>query len=445
MRILLILILAGLMDAARSFAPAPDTGSGAAGTALACGYLLLTAFFAGSVFKSLGLPRLTGYLTTGIIVGPQLLGLVTEPMIANLQIFNGVATALIALTAGVELDLRAMRPLLKSIGWLSLIAVCGTIGVLTGVVFLTREWLPFMQKLDFTQAIALSVVLGVTMAAQSPAVVVALQSEMESDGPLTRTVLGVVVMSDLLVIVLFALTSSVAKSLLGSSADALHTAGALAWELLGSITIGVLVGMVLSIYLRYVRGSASLFIVAAAFLVAEVGQRIELDPLLVALAAGMFIRNVTPFGERLQEEIESSALPVYVAFFAVTGANVHLHEMMVVGIPAAILVLARAGSFLALGRVATHVAGAEPVVRKWVGFGLIPQAGLALALALLFVKTFPSFGAEASTLVFGSVAINELMAPVLYRLALVKSGEAGRAVGRHQEAPDAEPEPSAAA
>ena len=427
MRVIYVLILAGLMHAARSFAPDITVGGGAAGTALACGYLLLSAFLLGSVFKSLRLPRLTGYLVTGILAGPEVLNLVSGPMVTNLQIFNGVATALIALTAGVELDLDAMKPLLKSILWLTSIAVCGTILLISCAVFLLEGRLPFLHQLPTLQIALLSVVLGVTMVAQSPAVVVALQSEMSADGPLTRTVLGVVVISDLLVIVLFAVASSITKSFLGTKTDALHTAAALTWEVLGSAAIGAGVGMIIAIYLRFVRGRSALFVLAAAFLVAEIGQRIDLDPLLLALAAGVFIRNATAHGKRLQDEIETSSLPVYVVFFAVTGATIHIRELMVVGIPAILLVLTRAGGFIGLGRIATRLANAPEVVRKYIGLGLMPQAGLALALALLFVKTFPEIGAAASALVFGGVAINEMIAPVLYRYALVESGEAGRA------------------
>lgn len=439
MRLLFILIFAGLMHAARSFAPDVSVGGGAAGTALACGYLLLSAFLMGSVFKSLHLPRLTGYLVTGILAGPQVLSLVSGPMLANLQIFNGVATALIALTAGVELDLRAMKPLLRSILWLSCLAVCGTLLLISAAVFLLQGRLPFLQHLPTFQIAAVSLVLGVTMVAQSPAVVVALQSEMCSDGPLTRTVLGVVVISDLLVIVLFAVLSSAAKSLLGSKIDALHTAGALAWEVLGSILIGACVGIIISIYLRFVKGRSALFVLGAAFLVAEVGQRINLDPLLVALAAGVFIRNATAHGKRLQEEIEASSLPVYVVFFAVTGATVHIRELMALGIPAIVLVITRAAGFVGLGRLATTFANAPDVVRKYIGLGLMPQAGLALALALLFVKTFPRIGAAASALVFGAVAINEMIAPVLYRFALVKTGEARKSEREIIAEPVAEP------
>ena len=426
MRIVYVLILAGLMNAARSFAPEISVGGGAAGTALACGYLLLSAFLMGSLFKSVHLPKLTGYLAVGILTGPQVLNLVTGPMVSNLQIFNGVATALIALTAGVELDLKRMKPLWKSISWLTSVAICGTILLISCAAFLLRHRLPFLEQLPTLQAVALSLVLGVTMAAQSPAVVIALQAEMSADGPLTRTVLSVVVLSDLLVIVLFAAASSVAKSSLGTKSDALHTAMTLAWELVGSIVIGAAVGYAISIYLRFVKGRAALFIIAVAFLLAEIGQRIGLDPLLLALAAGLLIRNLTAYGKRLQEDIDASSLPVYVVFFAVTGAAVHIRELVVVGIPAAVLVLTRASGFIILGRIATTVAKAPEAVRNYIGLGLMPQAGLALALALLFVKTFPHIGAEASALIFGGVAINEMIAPVLYRFALVKSGEAGR-------------------
>jgi len=429
MRLLLLSIaLGGLMQAARSFAPQPAVGSGAAGTTLACGYLLLSAFFAGSIFKRMGLPRLTGYIFTGIIVGPKVLDLVSQPMVSNLGIFNGVAVALIALTAGVELDLREFRPLLRSVAWLIGIAILGTAVLLALAAYLVRGLLPFMTPLNTIQAAAIAGVLGVMIVAQSPAVVVALRSEMEADGPLSRTVLAVVVMSDLVVILLFATVTTMAKAALGANADALDTARTLTWELLGSIVAGVLIGFLLAAYLRRVQGGGALFILTVAFVVAEVGQRIDFDPLIIALAAGMFIRNVTDAGPRLDREIHSASLPVYVIFFAVAGATIHIDQLPAIAAPAMILVLVRAAGFLSGGWAAARIAGAADVVRTYAGFGLLPQAGLALALALLFVRTFPGFGSDASALVLGVVAINEMVAPVLYRFALVRSGEAGRAV-----------------
>jgi hypothetical protein len=105
-----------------------------------------------------------------------------------------------------------------------------------------------------------------------------------------------------------------------------------------------------------------------------------------------------------------------------------------------VLVGTRAAGFIGLGWVATTAAQATDSVRKYIGFGLMPQAGLALALALLFVKTFPKLGEGASALVFGGVAINEMIAPVLYRFALVRTGEAGQA--QHKQDEKAVPAPA---
>lgn len=426
MRLLLLLVIGGLMHAARSFAPQPGVGSEPGGVALACGYLLLSAFLAGSLVKAIGLPKLTGYIATGIIVGPQVLDLVSHSMVDELRIFNGVAIALIALTAGTEMEFRSMRPLFRTIGWITGVAVIGTTLMLSGLVYLCRGLLPFMSELTLIQAVAVSVVLGVVMVAQSPAVVVALRDETDADGPVSRTVLGVVVISDLVVIVLFALVSTATKALFGADSDAVQTAGMLTWEIFGSGIAGAMVAALLAVYLRKVRGGGALFVVTVAFVVAEVGQRIHFDPLIVALTAGILIRNLTEMGERLHHEIEAASLPVYVAFFAVTGATIHLDALMVVGLPAALFVVVRGAGLLTGTRIATQMAGAPDSVKRFAGFGLLPQAGLALALALLFTRAFPTFGREASALVLSVVAINEIVAPVLYRLALIRSGEAGQ-------------------
>ncbi|MFO0647920.1 MAG: cation:proton antiporter [Polyangiales bacterium] len=424
MQILIILALSGLMHAARSFLL--GTAASSAGVALSFGYLLLTAFFTGELFKRVGLPKLSGYLATGIVVGPEVLGLVSSWAVSNLGIVTGAAIALIALTAGTELELRKMRPLMRSIAWLTLVAVGGTTLLLSGVVYAARSWLTFMTGLTTPQALAVSAVLGVVMVAQSPAVVVALRDEVDADGPLARTVLGVVVIADLVVILMFTLVSVVAKSIFGGRADVSTTSAAVAWEIFGSLGAGLLIGGVLALFLRKVRASASLFVLTVCFVVAEVGRRIHLDPLLVALSAGMLVRNATRHGDELHASIEAAALPVYVVFFAVAGAAIRLRVFGVVGGAALLFVLTRALGLLAGGYLGARLAGAPEVVRRYVGFGLLPQAGLALALSLLFARSFPEFGADAGALTLAVVALNEILAPALYRTALIRSGEGTR-------------------
>lgn len=434
MRGILLLAVVGLMVAVRSFeAAGTELGSG---SALSVGFLLLTAYFAGSVAKSIRLPRLTGYLAAGLAAGASGLQLLPSAVLDDLRIFTGVAVALIALTAGTELELRSMRSLARTIGWVTFIAVVGGALLLGCAVMLLRPLLPFMDGMSTLEAMAVAGVLGVVMSAQSPAVVVALRTELAADGPVCRTVLGVVVIADLVVILMFALSSTIATSVFGETTSVRATIIHLAWELLGSIVAGLGIGVILAAYLKRVGHGAAMFVIMVAFIVAEVGQRIGLDPLLVALAAGVLIRNTTKQGDALHHAIEGSALPVYLVFFAQAGATIHLDVLMVVGVPAIAMVLVRTGSFLGGARIATRIAGAPESVRRWVGFGLLPQAGLALALSMLFSRTFPEFGADAGAMTLGVVALNELVAPVLYRFALVRSGEAGRmpqqATGQHE-------------
>lgn len=423
MKVVFLVVLAALMHATRSFTAGGAPGP--AGTLLAFGYVLVTAFFAGGVFEQLRLPRLTGYIAAGVASGPMVLGLVSADMVASLDVVNGIAVAMIALTAGTELELRSMRPLLRSIRWITIAGVLGTAALLSVTVALLAPLLPFMRDMGPAQAIAVSLVLGVVTVAQSPAVVVALRDELRADGPVARTVLGVVVLADLAVIVLFALVSTLAKSAFGAEADAAGAASMLAWEVFGSLAAGAVVGVVLAVYLRKVAGGASLFLFLVMVVIAEVGKRLHFDPLLVALSAGVLVRNATTVGDALHRELQPSSLPVSIVFFAVAGANLHLDVLGTVWLPAGVIVLVRAGGLLAGTRLGARIAGAPLDVQRYAGFGLLPQAGLALALALLFAKTFPEFGAEASALTLGVVALNEVLAPAAYRLALVRCGEAG--------------------
>lgn len=418
--VVLILALAGLMAATRSF----TTSMGSSVTTLSFGFLLLAAFFMGRVFSKLKLPKLTGYLVAGMLAGPSVLELVPRAALTNLSIFNGIAVSLIALTAGLELEFQRLRPIIRSVSMISVLGILTAATTITLAVFLLRDQLSFMAGFSGVQTLAICVVLGVVMAAQSPAVVVALRDETDADGPVVRTVLGVVVIGDLLVILLFAGVSGVAKSVLGGAADPLATLQSIAWELLGSIGAGLFVGALLAGFLRSVRAGAGLFVVGTCFVVAEVGRRVHLDPLLISLSAGVLVRNATKYGPRLHDGIEQSSLPVYVIFFAITGAAIHLDVLATLGVAAVLIVLARASGMLAGSYVGARLAKAPEVVRRYVGFGRLPQAGLALALSLLFSKTFPEFGADASALTLGVVAINEIFAPAIYRFAILRAGEA---------------------
>jgi Kef-type K+ transport system membrane component KefB len=430
-RLLLIIVLFGLMQAVESFGDvSADPRRAASALVVGVGFVLIASWFSGRLFASMRLPKLTGYLAMGMIAGPALLGILAPTTVRGMGLVNGMATALIALTGGSEMDFRALRPLFRSIAWISLLAVCGTAALLGLATWLLAGHLSFMGDLDGTQRIAIAAVIGVVVVAQSPAVVVAIRAETGADGPVARTSLGVVVLADLLVIVLFAVLSAAADAVLSGTADIGATARNIVWELFGSLGIGTLIGVILSGWLRFVGARGlDLFVLLACFVAAEVGRRVQLDPLLLMLAAGMFVENVSRKGAVLRRAFEDASLPVYILFFTVAGASIHLEALPTVLLPVAVLVTTRGLGLYFGTQAAARIAGADPSVSRYGGFGLLPQAGLAIALSLLFTRTFPQLGPDASALTLSIVAVNEIVAPAMFRLALVRSGEAHTPAG----------------
>ncbi len=423
--IIVLLVVAGLTHAARTFYASGQEPSASTGTALAFGFLLLAAFFAGKLFSLVRLPKLTGYICCGIIAGPSVLQLLSEPMVRSLGPVKGVAVCLIALTAGGELNFGRMRPLMRTVLWITFGSVGITAFLATIALFVLRPWLPFMADITLGQSLAVCAVLAVAISAMSPAVTMALFSEVGAEGPVSRTVLGVVVVADLLVVVLFAVVSSIARSAMGGPTDVSETALHLSWELFGSLGVGAAVGGVLALYLRKVHEGRALFVLLLCVLMSEVGGRLGLDPLLVALSAGLFIENVTEIeASALVHDIESASLPVYVVFFALAGAMLDVRVFAAVAVPALVLVSVRAFGMWLGARTGARAAKAAPEIQSWAFVGLLPQAGLALALALLIPRVFPDFGEAAAALIVGIVGLNELIMPAILRWGLVRIGEA---------------------
>jgi Kef-type K+ transport system membrane component KefB len=423
--LLLLFALGGLMHVARSFTGA----SGPQGMLLAFGFLLLTAYFAAKVVTRFGLPRLTGYLIAGIVTGPYLLGLVDRDMLDNLKVVSGVAVCMIALTAGSELNLKQVKPVAGILRGITVFAIIGAMFALAGVLYLIRPLLPWLNAMPPRDAMVVSMMIGVALSAQSPAVVMALVSETRAEGPVTRIILAAVVVADLVVILCYAVASTVVSTVTGGSVGVLTTVVSVGWELLGSIGFGIGVGAIVGQILLRVSRGASLFAVMICLVVAEVGQRILLDPLIVMLAAGIWLENFSPAdASKLLHDIESASLPVFLVFFALAGAKIDIYTLYASLAVVAILAATRATSFFLGSRLATRGRDVDPAIKRYVWFGLVPQAGLALALAILVQKSFPTFGQQASVILFGVVGFNEMVAPVILRAILVRAGEAGKRV-----------------
>lgn len=408
-------------------------GVGPHSTTIAVGFLLIAAFVTGKLAARFGLPRITGYLIAGAIVGPYGSSLLNQDMMAASKTLDGIAVALIALTAGGELELEWLR---KQIGKLAVITGVEMTFVLVGVgavVLLGASLFPFMPEDDWSNALVIAFVFGAIAVANSPTVTIAVISETRSDGPVARTILGVTIVKDVCVIVLFATALTVAKNVLGASAGS-SLGLTLLRELGGSVLVGVAFGIGLSQYLLRIGRDVPVVLIACCFAIAELSSAFHLEALLVALTAGFWIQNFSRAdGHHLIGAIERVSLPVYALFFAGAGAKIDLASAAPLAPLVVLMVVVRGACVLAGTRVGVRVARAEPIVGKYGWLGLVSQAGVSLALASLVARAFPGWGTEVQVLIIAMIAVHELIGPIGFQHALRKSDEIGKA-----DAPDDE-------
>jgi len=436
--LLTIAAVTALTYAARSFVPrgAMITGSGAA---LAFGFLLIVAVQLGHLCDALKMPRLTGYILCGLLFGPEVLGIVSSKMLPDLALVKGTAVGLIAFLAGCELNLRALRPKLKAITALSLATMAGSASLLFALLYGVTYLIPITADFTPIQRAAVALVAANVLAAFSPAVVVGIITETKAKGPLSEMALSIVVLADLVIVITYALSSSIVHAIFPSSGGSAGLA-ALVPHIFGSILAGGVAGALLAAYVSRVSTRSGIVTFAVLFIAAEAGAALHLNPLLVGLTAGMFLENLTPIGgEQLTHAAAPVAMPTFAIFFAVVGAEVQLRAFLHVAPFALGAALVRALGIWIGARLTVRMAGGDPLFARRLTLGLLPQAGVAIALASLMLVDYAPWGRVIGTVVIGTIVVNQLIGPVLFRGALVAAGETSAAGapndGRHVASP----------
>ncbi|NIP61139.1 MAG: hypothetical protein GWM92_21940, partial [Gemmatimonadetes bacterium] len=276
--------------------------------AILTGFVLLVASVAGTLAARVGLPRLTGFIVVGILAGPSLLSIISAEAVDQLRLIDEFALALIALLAGGELKIEALRPRARTIASTTLL-VTGVVWVgMVVVVLLVSPLVPFMADLGLGARVGLGLLLGVWAANSSPDLTVAVIEETRAKGPLTDVILGVTIVKDVLVIVLFTLTLALLEPALSASAGGFDTAilTGLAQEVGGALVVGAFLGWIFSLYLQGGEGDRPpIATFLFAYVIVVVANRLHIELLLTGVAAGFVIENLSPAGDRMIRGIES--------------------------------------------------------------------------------------------------------------------------------------------
>ncbi|HEX3344697.1 MAG TPA: cation:proton antiporter, partial [Polyangiaceae bacterium] len=393
-------------------------------TIAAIGFLLLAGTLTSELLGPLGLPHLTGYLIAGIASGPYLLRLVDEHTVKNLSPVNTLALSLIALTGGAELDLAAMKRSKRSLAWATLVQCVLVLVAVTAVFLATRSFVPFARGLPLGQLLGVALLWGALAVTRSPSATLGILSQTRASGPLATFTLAFVMTSDVVVVVLMAAVFACVRPLLDpSGAFSFDSFVILGHNLFGSIALGTTLGLIIAAYLRLVNRQMLVVLLVLGFGASTILDYLQFDSLLTFMVAGFIVRNMSSQGHKLVKYIEQTGTVVYVVFFATAGADLDVPLLRQLWPVALLLAGSRALITYAGSRVAGRLADDPPLLRRWAWSGLVSQAGLALGLSVLVAREFPGIGTGFRALAIATVAVNELAGPILFKLALDRSGE----------------------
>jgi len=393
------------------------------------GVVALASKEIGAFVTRYNFPLISGFLFAGVLVGPYVLEMIPSEAIGKLRFVDEISLAFIAFAAGSELYLKELRSRFKSIAWVTTGLVLSTSIFGSLAFFFLTQYIPFMQGMSTTNRIAISILAGAILVARSPSSAIAIVNELRAKGPFTQTMLGVTVIMDVVVIVLFAFNSEIAGALLSNLSVNAVFIGLLFAELALSFLLGFLLGKAIEFLLdqnikRILKGISILALGYSVFLAATflrqyshelLGIEILLEPLLICMIASFVVINWTPHRDQMIEILHDISPPIYIAFFTLTGASLALDVLAKTWQIALALFFIRLLAIFVGSFTGGTIAG-EPLKNNTVSWmAYVTQAGVGLGLAKEVAVEFPQFGVDFATIIISVIVLNQIVGPPLFK------------------------------
>ena len=387
--------------------------------------------------KKLHFPLITGLILTGILAGSSFLGFIPEYVLPKLNFLNEIALAIIAFSAGAELHLEELRSRMKSIKWMSIGQVGITFVISAAIIYFIEDFIPFLSGMPSPVRLIISMLFATIFVARSPSSAIAIINELRARGPFVKTIMGVTVITDVLVIVLFAIIFSLAKNIINDESLNLLFFILLILQIILSILVGFVFGKILKWFLQTNLNFhfKSIIIILVGYSIYflnhllrtqmhQMGIHFELEPLLIAITASFYITNYTSFNHEFEKILNAVSPYIYIVFFTLTGESLSLKVLISVFWIAVLLFLVRLVGLI-LGGFFGVWGAKDPKKFFWVAWmPYITQAGVAIGLTTIISNEFPEWGHEFETLIIAIIVINQIIGPPLFKWAIKYVGEA---------------------
>lgn len=390
--------------------------------------ILLTGLLLGKLAKYFKLPNVTGYLLGGLIIGP-VLGLVGVHIIPDtaykeLHTISQIALGFIAFTIGTEFQLSYF----KRVGKLPI--VIATLESFFAIIIV------FLTLIAFGNDMRFSLVLSAIAAATAPAATIMVIKQYKAKGEVTENLLSVVAIDDATAIVFFGIFVAIAKAVGNVSGDVNIT-----WmiikpfvEIILSLGIGALAGTIISFGFKWYtgRGNRLSLLIAFIFLVAATPELIklalpdfEVSTLLACMMMGAMFTNLAKEDvlDTVMFLVDRVTPPIFIMFFVISGAELKFDVLLTVGGIGVIYIVGRVIGKLFGAFLGAELANGSHNVKKYLGWGLVPQAGVAIGLTIVAANIVPEYSAKISAVILSATFIYELVGPLITKTALTKAGE----------------------
>jgi len=393
---------------------------------------VILGFYAAYAIRWIRLPSIVAYMAMGIILGPSLLRLFDDESLARFSFITEMALGFVAFTIGAELNMASLKRQGIGIVYIILSESFAAFVVVTIAVYALTRDLP------------MALVFGSMAPASAPAGTVAVIQEYQAKGSLTKALYAVVGFDDGLAIIIFAFAVAIAKSLLmsdvmGAETSILPALLGSAGEVAVSIVVGGVIGFVFCQLVRRIESPPDVLVVLFAAVFAAIGLSLQwhLSLILTNMAVGFVLANMRsePSVRRIMAPLMGVMPLVFILFFFLAGAQLKLSVLPSLGMLGIVYALGRTAGLIGGARVGSMLGKVEEKVKKYIGLGILSQAGVAIGLALIVNHEFAQLaaqynvphaaqiGAAALTTITATCVFFEIIGPILTKIALQKAGE----------------------
>jgi len=381
-------------------------------TLIILGVLLLLGLATDVIGRRTRLPRVTLLLIFGFVIGPAGLDFLSPNEEKWFSIVADMALIMIGFLLGEKFTLPLLREHGKLVLWISVAEV-----VVTALVVLIGL---LLVGLPMDMALLLAGIATAT----DPAAITDVVHETKADGLFTRTMLGIVAVDDAWGLIVFSLMLTIAQAFSGQGGNIGHLLTG-AWELGGALLIGICLGIPMAYLTGRIRPGEPTLVEAlgVVFLCGGIAIWLKVSFLLASMVLGCVVANLARHHIRPFHAIEGIEWPFMILFFVLAGASLHIETLFQIGFVGSAYIIFRIIGRLLGGWTGGAISHADPLMRRWMGMALMPQAGVALGMALVTIERRPDLGEIILPVVIASTVLFELIGPVLTRTGLVHVGE----------------------